>query len=181
MRIYLLSNSLKSVGRRCHELDWQTLPKKRERSLFCLLALSNFQACRRSRFGVSPNILARFCDYWSYLCHRCFSLLHLISNAGSCHRYLEPNDCAAPKFLFFLARDPCGTQAARHDLATAISCTSKMDDTRKSCFALIICGWRDLLGSIMLVCFLFLFVCDFCLCWFELGSNRPKIEMMEET
>ena len=44
-----------------------------------------------------PVFCFEVCDMYWYLCHRC--LPSYISDARSCHRYLEPNDCSAPILL----------------------------------------------------------------------------------
>ena len=59
-----------------------------------LLALSHFQARRRSpRDSSFTGHFGQFVVISWYLRHRC---LLSRSNARSCHRYLEPNDCSAP-------------------------------------------------------------------------------------
>ena len=66
-----------------------------------LLALSNFQArCEHLVSRVSPDISASF--LWSLLISLSSVLPYLISDARSCHRYLEPNDCSAPILLLLL-------------------------------------------------------------------------------
>ena len=68
--------------------------------LSCLRSPTFRHAVDHDVIRVSPDISARF--LWSLLISMSSVLPYFISDARSCHRYLEPNDCSAPKLLFYL-------------------------------------------------------------------------------